>query len=340
MLRFLFQNCIMKKILIIGGTGFAGRILTENLLKTDNSLTLFNRGKRNTGIFPGVRRITGDRETDDIKQIANETWDVVIDFCGMFPDNIDFVTDILKGIACRYIFISSCSVYPLNDPSKIKFPITETQETLSCTREQRIDKDVMSSYGEKKAECERVTISKEWLDAVIFRPGLIYGRYDPTDRFYYWLYKVQTQEKILLPDNGKSKFTNTYSEDFASLIQRAIDIPKHNKVYNAVTHEPVSFKEYLDTASDFLDKSPEYINASSEFLVKNNVVPWQDLPGWIGEFDLIIDNSKALNDFPVKFCSFKESIKGCIDYYSDLSWPEPKYGLNPAIESELINKLI
>ena len=35
----------MKKILVLGGTGFVGRILTENLLKTDNSVTLFNRGK-------------------------------------------------------------------------------------------------------------------------------------------------------------------------------------------------------------------------------------------------------------------------------------------------------
>jgi hypothetical protein len=52
---------------------------------------------------------------------------------------------------------------------------------------------------------------------------------------------VQTQNEILLPA-GKDKLTNTYSEDFARLIQSAIDIEKHSKVYNAVTHS-VTIKE-------------------------------------------------------------------------------------------------
>src|ERR1043165_8947912 len=115
----------MKKILILGGTGFAGRILTENLRLTDNNLTLFNRGKRNEGIFPDVRRITGDRDTNDIRQIGNESWDVVIDFSCMFPDNVDSITEMLKGKAGRYIFVSTCSVYPLDKPEKMKFPVKE-----------------------------------------------------------------------------------------------------------------------------------------------------------------------------------------------------------------------
>jgi len=45
------------KILILGGTGFVGRILTENLSKAGIMPVLFNRGKRNPDIFPELRKI-------------------------------------------------------------------------------------------------------------------------------------------------------------------------------------------------------------------------------------------------------------------------------------------
>ena len=328
----------MKKILILGGTGFVGRILTEELIKEGMSPILFNRGKRNQGIFPELRKITGDRLTDDIKQISNYFWDVVIDFSCMFPNNLDEITEMLKGYAGRYIFVSTASVYPMDDPAKWISPVKEETKILDCTPEQRVDEDVMASYGEKKAECERVLNGKDWLDSIIFRPALIYGRYDPTHRFYYWLYRVQTQDRILVPEDN-SKITNTYSEDFAKLIKSAIDIDKHNKVYNASTHHAVSVKEYIDIACRLLNKKPKIISAKSKFFEENKIQQWSDLPMWLGGMNLVLDNTKELNDFPVKFHSFEDSVKGCIEYYSSLLWPEPKYGLSLAKEAELIAKI-
>lgn len=330
----------MKKILILGGTGFVGRILTGELLKTNNTITLFNRGKRNPDIFSDVKRIIGDRDTDDIIQIGNESWDTVIDFSCMFPASVDRITELLKGKIGRYIFVSTASVYPMDDPEFWANPVNENAAILPCTPEQAADKDIMSTYGQKKSECERILLSKDWLDAIIFRPGLIYGRYDPTDRFYYWLYKVNCQDKVLIPDSGKDKFNATYSEDFASLIQCAIDIEKHNKVYNAETHAAASIKEYLDIACRLLDKNPELVNASIEFLEENKIQPWADLPVWLGGMNLVLDISKAQKDFPVKYHSFEDSVKGCIDYYSSLNWPVPKYGISAEKEVELMDKLM
>jgi hypothetical protein len=52
-----------------------------------------------------------------------------------------------------------------------------------------------------------------------------------------------------------------------------------------------------------------------------------------------MDNKKLLNDFPVKMHSFEESIKMSADYYDTLKWNEPKYGLKPDKEKELIELL-
>lgn len=329
----------MKKILILGGTGFVGRILTENLIKENIHPVLFNRGKRSPGIFPELRQITGDRMVkEDIKQIAAEDWDVVIDFSCMFPVNLDEITDSLKGKAGRYIFVSTCSVYPMDDPEMWKVPVDESAETLPCTEEQKVDPDVLPTYGQKKAECERILLAKDWLDTIIFRPGLIYGRYDYTDRFYYWLYRAHSVNPILLPEEGKEKFTATYSEDFAALIRTAIDVKTHHKIYNAVTHSPVSLKEYLDESCRQLGTSPEFVNVDMDFIEKNELQPWGDLPSWVGAMELAMDNSKVLRDFPVKFHSFSESLKGCIDYYSSLGWKVPAAGLSPEREQELILK--
>lgn len=331
----------MKKILILGGTGFVGRILTENLIKLDEQPVLFNRGKRSPGIFPELRHITGDRLVPgDIKQIANENWDVVIDFSCMYPVNLDEITEMLKGKAGRYIFISTASVYPMNDPEFWKQPVKEDAGTLPCTPEQKVDPDVGATYGEKKAECERILLNKDWLDAVVFRPGLIYGRYDYTDRFYYWLYRVYNNSKILLPDAGKESFTATFSEDFAELIRAAIDVPKHNKVYNASTHAPVTLKQYISDASVLLGRSPELISVSPEFIEENKIQPWADLPAWVGAMNMCMDNSKAAADFPVFFHTFSESLKRCADYYSSLGWKAPIAGLSVERELELIEKAL
>lgn len=326
-------------VLILGGTGFVGRILTENLLKSNNKITLFNRGKRNPGIFPDAEHFYGDRETEDIKQITSGSWDVVVDFSCMQPDNLNHILSLLEGKIERYIFISTASVYPLGEPSELKIPLSEDTEILPCSVEQRKTKDVITAYGNKKAECERILLEKGWFDTIIFRPGLIYGKYDPSDRFYYWLYRAKTQNEILIPENGKSKSTNTFSEDLAKIIQEAISIKKFRKVYNAVTHPPVSLKEIVETASHIMGTTPTFINAPLNFLRENKITEWMDLPVWINDFDLVLDNTSLLSDFKAKPCTFEGSVSRTIDYYDSSGWKEGNYGLRAERERELIEKL-
>jgi 2'-hydroxyisoflavone reductase len=329
----------LKNILILGGTGFVGRILSENLTKSDHSVTLFNRGKRNANLFPEFTKILGDRNTEDIFQIASSNWDVVIDFSGFFPDNLEIVISFLKNNAGRYIFVSSASVYDVTHPAKLKYPIKENSQILKCTPEQRVDKHPFNFYGNKKAECERILLNADWLDVIIFRPALIYGRYDPTDRFYYWLYRAKTQEKVLLPDDGITEQTNTYSEDFADVLLKAIEIEKHEKIYNAVTHPAISIKNIFLKVCESFKKNPELVNASSNFLTKNNVSEWTGIPMWIKDFSFVLDNSLLLNDFNIKFNSFEESVAQTIDYYEKLNWYVPKDGISISREKELIDLL-
>lgn len=326
----------MKKILILGGTGFVGRILSENLTKTDYKVTLFNRGKRNPSLFSEFNKIIGDRNTEDIFKIAASSWDVVIDFSGFFPDNIETIASFAVINTERYIFVSSASVYDVAHPSGLTYPIKEEFHLLPCTLEQRKDKHPFNFYGNKKAECERILLQADQLDVIIFRPALIYGRYDPTDRFYYWLYRAKTQDEVLIPDDGITEHTNTYSEDFAAILQEAIEIENHNSVYNVVTHTPISIKNMvLEMASLFKNKL-KLIDASQEFLFKNNINEWVGIPMWLKDFSFVLDNKQLLSDFKINLHTFSESIAQTAEYYEKLDWYPPKDGISLSIERELI----
>ena len=69
------------RILILGGTGFIGPHQVEYARSRGHTLTLFNRGRTNTGLFPNVERLVGDRN-GDVTALEGREWDVVLDNSG------------------------------------------------------------------------------------------------------------------------------------------------------------------------------------------------------------------------------------------------------------------
>ena len=66
------------RILVLGGTRFAGRAIVEAALGRGDTVTLFNRGQSNPGLFPGVETVTGDR-TKDLSALDGRDFDAVVD---------------------------------------------------------------------------------------------------------------------------------------------------------------------------------------------------------------------------------------------------------------------
>src|SRR5262245_38335772 len=48
-------------ILVLGGTSFIGPYQVQYALDRGHTITLFNRGKTNTQLFPSVEKLHGDR---------------------------------------------------------------------------------------------------------------------------------------------------------------------------------------------------------------------------------------------------------------------------------------
>ncbi|HLP21291.1 MAG TPA: NAD-dependent epimerase/dehydratase family protein [Chitinophagales bacterium] len=321
-----------KQILILGGTMFVGRAVVEKLRTLpDYEITLFNRGKSNAGLFDDIKQLHGNRETDDILQVCNQHWDCVIDFSGYYPVTFEKLLHDLYDKVGRYIFISTISVYELE-----KFngrPITENDEIHYCSEEQKISK-LPDAYGEKKAEMERVLLRQTGLDKIILRPSFIYGRYDWTERFYYWLYRAKFLDKILIPANFK--LVLTYADDLATAIVNAIKVKEHKTIYNTISESGIPVKQVVNDAAALLNSKVEFVQANDE-LTEKGQVHQSAFPLYV-PFDFSIEGSQWLKDFNVLPTGFENSLKETIAYHDSLNWAHPKAGMTVEEEREIVGK--
>jgi 2'-hydroxyisoflavone reductase len=319
----------MKKILVLGGTKFIGRNLVEKLIFLDKyDVTLFNRQKTDSTLFPELTLLKGDRETDEVSQFTNQYWDCVIDLSCFFPNSLEKLLNDLEGKIGRYIFISTLSVYEL-DKNLLEFNIKEDFQTLSCNESEKSD-ITMSTYGKRKAECERVLLKAKWLNKIILRPSIVYGKYDDTDRFYYWLYKAKKQKTIIIPGHVSDKITLTFVSDLIDIIIQSIEITNHSTLYNVPTHKPLTLSEIIKT----IKMNINLVNINSETLIDNGLLPEKDIPLWF-DSPLMLSDEKLKLDFKI-LNSFEESINQSIAYFSKLNWPEPKNNIDANKENDLI----
>ena len=74
------------KVCIVGASGKLGRYMVQECLDRGHEVTLFNRGRTNTHLFPQVEKLVGDRN-GQLDALQGGTWDVVIDNSTARPDS-------------------------------------------------------------------------------------------------------------------------------------------------------------------------------------------------------------------------------------------------------------
>ncbi len=252
-------------MLILGGTNFIGRNLVEYLWQLgEYEVTLFNRQITRTDLFPKIHKIKGTRESKDIEQVADVKWHSIIDLSCYYPDDLQSLLSCIENIE-QYIFVSTCSVY--NSLKHKELFRDEEAATLRCSYEQRTDGSV-ASYGHRKAECERI-LQDSGLPYTILRPALVFGKYDPTDRLYYWLHQVKSKNQLLLPEMGERLFSTTYVLDIVrSILQTLSNAPSH-QIFKFISNPNTSFKQIVLSARQLLQSDFKIVNGSAEYLASH-----------------------------------------------------------------------
>ncbi len=324
------------KILIIGGTLFLGRHIVESSLRDGHEVTLFNRGKRNADLFPGVEKIKGDRDSD-LELLKGRKWDAVIDTCGYIPRIVEKSAQALSESAGTYVFISSISVY--KDFSKAG--INEEAELLQLENE--ADETLTNeTYGALKAHCEERVLKHFPQNSLIIRPGLIVGPNDYTDRFTYWPVRVRRGGQVIIPDHTDYPIQFIDVRDLADLALRLVE-NEVTGIFNAAGPEKkFTFRQLLDACLPFAEKKVEFIGLPEEFLEESlnengTYLPMSEAKGeWAGIEQ--VNCSKAIGHGLV-FRDVKETVKHTLEWFGTLPENyEMKTGLKPEIEKKIIEK--
>ncbi len=323
------------KILILGGTKFLGRQLVNAALARGHEVTLFNRGKTNPTLFPNIETITGDRE-HDIEKLSGREWDAVIDVAGYVPRIVRLSAHGLEKSVGRYVFISSISAYA----GFQKIGITES-DPVGKLEDESVEEVTGETYGPLKALCEK-TVEEIYSDrALIIRPGLIVGPFDPTDRFTYWPMRVKRGGDMIAPDRPDAPIQVIDVRDLSEFIINLVE-QNASGIYNATGPDsPLTLGELLDACKRFSGSVSTVHWASTEFLQEQGVEPWSDMPVWIPDSGeeagfSRVDVSKAINA-GLKFRPLEDTIRDTIAWAEqrpeDHEW---RAGLNPDKETSLL----
>ena len=326
------------KILILGGTKFLGRHLVEAGLARRHEVTLFNRGITNPNLFPNLETITGDRE-QDIEKLSGREWDAVIDVAGYIPRIVRLSAQALEKSVKRYVFISSISVY-----ADFKKAGMDESYPVGKLEDETTEEITGESYGPLKALCEK-TVQEIYGDrALIIRPGLIVGPYDPTDRFTYWPMRVKRGGDTITPDKPQTPIQIIDVRDLSEFIIKLIE-ENASGIYNATGPDyELMLGEFLDACKQVSGSVAAFHWASVDFLQEHEVAPWSDMPVWIPDTEedagfSRVDVSKAM-DAGLKFRPLEETIRDTIAWAetrpTDHKW---RSGLDPVKEKILLTLL-
>ncbi|MCE9669026.1 SDR family oxidoreductase [Myxococcus stipitatus] len=265
-------------ILILGGTKFLGPALVESARARGHTVTLFNRGKTNPGLFPDVEKLQGDRDPtkgEGLKALEGRKWDAVVDTSGYVPRIVKASAELLAPNVGQYVFVSSISVY--KDLSKPGI----NESSLVATVDDPTTEDVGKHYGALKALCEQAAEAAMPGRALNIRPGLIVGPDDPTDRFTYWPVRVARGGDVLAPGDGQDPVQFIDARDLAAFIILGVE-KRLAGVYNATgPTRSLSMREFLETTKTALGSDARFVWADVDFLTKQKVEPWSDMPVWM-----------------------------------------------------------
>jgi 2'-hydroxyisoflavone reductase len=336
------------KILVLGGTGLIGPPMVAYAVARGHQLTLFNRGKTNTELFPELERIIGDRN-DDISALAAEVakgrrWDVVIDNTASIPRWVEESAGLLKNSADLYLYTSSISAYA--DSSTPGADETAPVGAISAEEVAKVktNRDITdTNYGPLKALCERAAQTAFPERCIVVRPGLIVGPGDSSDRFTYWPVRIHRGGEILAPGNPTDPVQFIDCRDLGEWYVRLVE---NNAVgvYNGVgPASPMSIAEMLYGIRATTGGELSFTWVDAGFLKQHEVEEWGEMTVWVppvGEYAGFSSSSIArAKQAGLSFRPLATTAVDTLAYWSSL--PEerrakPRAGLDPETERAVL----
>lgn len=239
-------------ILVIGGSGFIGTQLVQQLLNKGFSVKIADKQKSN--IFPDLYQPCDICNIDDITRVCAGI-DVIYHLVAEHRDDIKPISlyyeinvegtrnicQVAKSLNIHnIIFTSTVAVYGLNS-----YNATENDHATP-----------FNHYGRSKLEAENVL--KAWLDSyptntlTIIRPTVVFGEGNRGN--VYNLIRQIISRKFFMIGKGLNKKSMAYVENVAAFLVHALTFPTGLNLYNYVDKPDFDSRTLVQTICQCLKR--------------------------------------------------------------------------------------
>ena len=259
--------------LVIGGTRFIGRHLVEELLAHDYDVTIFNRGNHDNPFADDgrVTHVEGDRTDETDLRAAALSVDpaYVFDCVAYHPGEVETAVELFADCAA-YVYISSGSAY-----ADEEIPKREGETALCPCDDAQATADSPETYGPRKAEGDRVVFraAENGVNAMSVRPCIVYGPHDYTERLDYWIDRVRTEDRVIVPGDGQNLWHRGYVEDVARALRLVAERGEAGEAYNVGDRQLFTLADTVESIADAADTDVEVVTASERELSAAGLSP-------------------------------------------------------------------
>ncbi|MFJ3876462.1 NAD-dependent epimerase/dehydratase family protein [Streptomyces sp. NPDC090077] len=264
------------RLLMLGGTEFVGRTITEAALDRGWQVTVFHRGHHAPPA--GAAVLHGDRTAPGgLAALAEGEWDLVVDTWGGAPTAVRDSARLLADRAGRYAYVSSRSVYAYPAPAGLTEdgPVVDGSPDAGST-----------AYAEDKRGAELAALDAFGDRALLVRAGLILGPYENVGRLAWWLNRAARGGPMLAPGPRDLPLQYIDVRDLArwTLDAAAAGLGGPYDLVSPSGHATMG--TLLDACAAATGGTPELRWTGAAAIEEAGIAPWTELPVWIPEGEL------------------------------------------------------
>lgn len=275
-----------QRIIVLGGTSFIGRAVTESLVSQGHQVMVVHRGRTEPPDLPPVRHLHADRvdlprHRDEIADFAP---DAAVEVYGMNGRHADAALEALPE-DIRLVALSSGDVYRAFESLHTgrqtdALPLTETA-TLRQTR-------FVSGPDDENLEVEERYLQR---GGTILRLGAVYGPHDYQRRYEFILRRLRAGRRRIPIGSGGFLFSKVYAPDVAAAVGLALaNDAVAGQVFNVVESATAPFRLLAQQILDAAGASDtELVRVADESLPSDLA-----LTGAISQH-LLLDSNKVRN---------------------------------------------
>ena len=292
------------RILVLGGSGYVGRRVSERFLSAGCEVAVVSRGQRQPDVLGKVEHIQLDRKDHERfeTEMHKQRFDAVVDTIAYQQDDAESAIRAFSGRAAQYLFISSVAVY---SKRQLLRPILESDADLAteldpAKAEGGFHPSGRLDYAIGKRAVERAFLSNgAELPWTSLRAPIVVGPDDRTLRVWWFVQRIQDGGPLVIPDWGPGRIFQLVTADALAeaFVACAGNQATCCKAYNVAQAEILTAESWIDGLATALGKTQETVRIPEALLAAAG------LPGYAMPISgrpfghVLLDTSSARQDF-------------------------------------------